>query len=395
MLRGSQKYPDHDGRLKYLEGLANPQYRERFEKACIALYESLEEEDSQLPSKASTREQKPRHIQSTTTASAIPTEDTQQHLAVRTKSGPISSKVPSVPANSTRTEQLYTSSNMPTYSYAPATSLTPAMGPPSLPTTFATDLSIQTPSTNMDTRLSGLGSPKQQRRESVNATSAPRSGLRRGESQRATSGGTPTVATNASMVATIGLSENAKRQLKEGYKLHVGRDDINEVFGLGSVIAVLWHENEGNPLPNKAASSTASNKGWTTDMAELNVKIFSHVRRFVIADKRDGHSIGLPINSYNERGLSYKKLSEREAQAHTIIYASDKQPTAFAREPQFTKDPIEVKFIRSSDTLTEASRLYYAKPQSIDHNIMVKHLGHVIREQRAIVHLTYRKELLQ
>lgn len=179
------------------------------------------------------------------------------------------------------------------------------------------------------------------------------------------------------------LPRKAQEQLHRDYKVHMGRDPINRVFGQGSVIAVFWHENKGTSIAEhyrkvpKATESMNPGKGFFTRGPKGEL-IYSHVRRFVIVKQRRGHSIGVPITSYSNKGLTKKDFSDPERRAHAIVFTLGSGPQQLADEPKFSKDPICVDFRSSGETLSATSRLYYAKPQSIDHNIKVKHLGHVV-----------------
>lgn len=99
--------------------------------------------------------------------------------------------------------------------------------------------------------------------------------------------------------------------------------------------------------PSKRLFMVLTQERSSSDSANAPQDLFSHVRRFVITAERDGHLIGLPINSYNGHGLSRKKLSEREEQAHTVIYASDKQRCS-----------VEALKVRSDEPMRELDDLW-------------------------------------
>ncbi|KAK5945604.1 hypothetical protein PMZ80_002809 [Knufia obscura] len=171
-------------------------------------------------------------------------------------------------------------------------------------------------------------------------------------------------------------------QLHESYKVYYGKKK-DEVFQIGSMLAVFWHENYGSHLPPEmqdvprgASLDRLGQSGFITQ-ADNQEQIFSNYRRFIIVNMRDGFSVGIPITTYSGKGITAKKLSDRERSAHTIVYDSTLKPTLLPNEPEFPKDPIAVK-MKDGKTLKPSSRLYYAKPSSINHNIKVQHLGNVI-----------------
>ncbi len=85
-------------------------------------------------------------------------------------------------------------------------------------------------------------------------------------------------------------------------------------------------------------------------------------------------------------------MLDKEIMAHAIVYAKGKQPVLMEGEPEFAKESICIDITAPDETLSRSSRLYYAKPQSIDHNIKVKHLGQVIPDHLRILLLAYQTE---
>lgn len=189
--------------------------------------------------------------------------------------------------------------------------------------------------------------------------------------------------------------------LNKEYKVHRGDKAIQKVFSFGSLVAVFWHDNVGHSfkVPEKYSQVAQQpvaqklGKGFLS-LGPKGESIYSHVKRFVLLEKRDGHSIGIPVTSYSNQGLTAKKLSEREQRAHAIIYAYGQSPVSLPDEPEFSKDPICVRMVAHGETLSKQSRLYYAKPQSIDHNIKVKHLGYVIEQHQPRLLSAFQNELL-
>lgn len=196
------------------------------------------------------------------------------------------------------------------------------------------------------------------------------------------------------------LSAEVREVLNARYRLYTGPKDINKVFGVGSVIAVFWHENYGRlpstlkELSREEPQAGTFGRGWVTYCAGPYEAIYSHVRRFIIIRKREGFSVGIPITSYGGKGLKKKKLHEKEQHAHTIVYALGRKPASLDGEPRMIKPSICINMYNNDETLSKSSRLYYAKPQSIDHNIKIQHLGHVVKEHIPLLLLDYRTENL-
>lgn len=199
------------------------------------------------------------------------------------------------------------------------------------------------------------------------------------------------------------VDEDIRHDIDDSYKVYRGKHWIDKVFCPGSVIAVFWHESYGNQnlppklaaLPQKLQSAVKVGPGWITECK--GETIFSHVKRWIITQQRPAFSIGIPISSYGGKGLTMKNLPQTELMAHTIVYALGKQPILLKDEIKPEKGPICVQITcdDSSQTLTKSSRLYYAKPQSIDHNIKVKHLGYVVRQHQDRLLEDFRQELFR
>lgn len=184
-------------------------------------------------------------------------------------------------------------------------------------------------------------------------------------------------------VITQNWPRNVRDRLHAEYRLHEGDATIDVVFGVGSVISVMWHENFGNSLSSKLAGVPKTpnpaklNRGCVTE-GPKGEYIYSHIRRFVVVIQRRGHSVSVPITSYGSKGLANKKLSVAERKAHAIVHDAEKKPMSVPGEGAFAKLPIAVNILAPNETLSQSSRIYYAKPYSIDHNIKVKHIGQVV-----------------
>jgi len=191
------------------------------------------------------------------------------------------------------------------------------------------------------------------------------------------------------------LAEDVREQLEMGFQVFTG-SKLKSVFCRGSLVAVFWHENYGSKVPSKMARLPEMppdgrlGPGWVSRIQ--NEVVYSHKRRFIIVNERSGFSVGIPITSYGGKGLTMKNLNREEQRAHTIVYALGRQPELLEGESPFTKRPICIDTRTSGETLSRSSRLYYSKPQSIDHNIKVKHLGQVIAQHIPVLLLDYSRE---
>lgn len=90
------------------------------------------------------------------------------------------------------------------------------------------------------------------------------------------------------------------------------------------------------------------------------------------------------ISTHNGHGTVGKLMLQRE---HSIIYTGEEAPKKFPEEKKLNKDPIRVIPVNSSEALESASRVNYAKPYPIEHNVKVCEVGMVARTDiRKITH---------
>lgn len=186
----------------------------------------------------------------------------------------------------------------------------------------------------------------------------------------------------------------ASTRLPKRFQVPYGQREIDNVFGQGSLFAIYWHENYGrNPVdgnlikPKHAKSNVQS---FTTSLPNGEA-IYSHIRKFVVIQKRKGHCIALPVLAYSGRGLSPRRMDMKEYNAHCIIHESSKPPMLMPEEITFSKYPISAD-MTSGETLSSSSRICYSRPQSIEYNIKVKPIGKVASSSLAQMRRDYQFE---
>lgn len=186
-----------------------------------------------------------------------------------------------------------------------------------------------------------------------------------------------------------GYDQQKMVELDRSYQIRLGKQ-AKSFFVRGRVFGMVWHENAGSGMePNQTEVSEKLDRPFHTfTLSKDNVRIFSHIRRFVVVKARHGYCWAIPINSYGNKGLLDKKFSEDEQRAHTIVHSNQELPRAVKNEPKFTKKPIAVK-MAPGERLTPTSRLHFDKPQSIDWNVRVKDIGMIQGEPHARRLITY------
>lgn len=195
------------------------------------------------------------------------------------------------------------------------------------------------------------------------------------------------------------LPQDVQKRLRSDFKEFIGQKALDEVFSVGCLFAIFWHDSLGNDLANQLADRTAEKKpkpkpGTFFTKVDNGDWVFSHDRRFLVVKKRKGFCLALPITSYSGRGLSRKSVHDPEYMAHCIIHDDRYDPQLMDNEMPFVKDPVPVKMY-GSETLTVSSRLCYAKPTPIEFNTKVKKIGRIVNPRViAQVLVDFRRENL-
>lgn len=195
------------------------------------------------------------------------------------------------------------------------------------------------------------------------------------------------------------LPKQVQDRLHDEYRVHNGKAELDKVFGLGCIFAVFWHENyglqPGQNVSNSLSKVKSSKKGGGHVTTLPNGEIvYSHIRRFLVVRPRKGFCLALPITSYSGKGLSAKKIDDREHNSHCIIYDYKNGEGHFQYVPNeapFVKDAVAVNMVQG-ETLKSSSRLCYARPTPIEYNIKVKAIGRIINAHLPRVRDGYRVE---
>lgn len=82
-----------------------------------------------------------------------------------------------------------------------------------------------------------------------------------------------------------------------------------------------------------------------------------------------------PIKTYGHKGTGKNPNTHSQ---HSMIYTTGRPPERIRGEKEFVKVAIEVEPADIRDPLDPRSRLNFAKPTPVEHNLLVKRLGKVI-----------------
>ncbi|KAL1900221.1 hypothetical protein Sste5346_002531, partial [Sporothrix stenoceras] len=135
------------------------------------------------------------------------------------------------------------------------------------------------------------------------------------------------------------------------------------------VLLIDWAE----PMGSTAGSITGS----SVDGIHFHQKR----RRFVIASTGPGHSFCLPILTYGNRACCKDGVKPNQ---HGIVYSQGHTPTPEPNEPPLGFEPI-MMISDGSEVLRKESRINYAKPHPIEHNVKLRFIGHIHESQTASI----------
>ena len=89
------------------------------------------------------------------------------------------------------------------------------------------------------------------------------------------------------------------------------------------------------------------------------------------------------ISTHGGQGAVGKLINQKE---HGIVYTSENPPRKLAGEKNLYKDPIRIVATDASQYLDPLSRIHYAKPYPVEHNVKVREVGMVSqRDHRKVL----------
>lgn len=167
------------------------------------------------------------------------------------------------------------------------------------------------------------------------------------------------------------------KKLKGNFKRRF-RNEAKSFFRVGRVFMIFEHKELSDPRMDDGS-------GLVTRNERLGIDIISHKTRFVVVRVGPAYCWAVPITTYNNRGLHKPGLRPEEIRSHAIIYTGTQPSTIIVggrKEPHTTKEAIKVEPVDDSEDsqLHRASRVNFAKPTTIEHNVNAVHIGWVHRE---------------
>lgn len=123
-------------------------------------------------------------------------------------------------------------------------------------------------------------------------------------------------------------------------------------FKKGRVFATLW----------------AEPKGFSDD-------VFVELTRFAVIKPSSTFSVCIKISTYNGQATTKPGVASRD---HAAVIAPDGVFTPHPQGEDLDKDPIEIKIENPEMTVDPMSRINFAKPYTVEHNVKIRNIGRVI-----------------
>lgn len=193
----------------------------------------------------------------------------------------------------------------------------------------------------------------------ADSTRAPSAYSSRGNSDFTT---TPRAASpNRNVRATHGSRE----QIDSSYV--VRKDDYKKFFRVGRVFATLWTDAVGDA--GKVDQTFVS-------PVIYGEKVFTKIRRFVVAREGDRSVTCHPVTSYNGAAITKKDIRRNE---HGFIHSKTVGPQPM---PGMLPKSLRVILSKGAPPLSENSLVNYGKVYTVETNVKVKDIGDLDRESR-------------
>lgn len=130
--------------------------------------------------------------------------------------------------------------------------------------------------------------------------------------------------------------------------------------------------------PARESSTASAGSASGRSVSYYGDPIYTKVRRMVVVRENPESCVCLLITSYSNRGVAKPGVKKSD---HAIVYSGRRPPDPLLEEAPTRGEAgllpgsIRVTMDDLSDKLTETSRLNFARPYTVDHNVRVRNLG--------------------
>jgi hypothetical protein len=102
---------------------------------------------------------------------------------------------------------------------------------------------------------------------------------------------------------------------------------------------------------------------------------FTKLTRFVVVKPKSGYSVCLRVSTYTGKGTT---KYDANAKDHAAIIPAGGTFTSHLQGEDMIKSPIEVKIENEAVTIDPMSRINFAKPYTVEHNLLILNVGRVV-----------------
>ncbi|KAK7420023.1 hypothetical protein QQX98_003029 [Neonectria punicea] len=184
--------------------------------------------------------------------------------------------------------------------------------------------------------------------------------------------GPPTPRAGGSRSTHIAATDGDAEQLDPRYRV-----EHSNKFQPGEIFKVLWCEPQGSgfdPTPS------VSDRHEYRD--RFGGKFYVGFRRFIVIANDQGHCTCVPILTYGGKACSKKGIKPEK---HGIVYEKGHKARLVSGEPKLGFAPARVEITQDGEKLSKESRVNYSKLVTVEHNVKVLFIGHVIAPDYDIV----------
>ncbi|TDZ21641.1 hypothetical protein Cob_v005594 [Colletotrichum orbiculare MAFF 240422] len=143
-------------------------------------------------------------------------------------------------------------------------------------------------------------------------------------------------------------------------------------FEQGMIFKVLWPEPSGH---NLKGAPTISDRMTVPDNYGGSVHV--GFRRFIVVANDEGHCQCVPILTYGGKACTKKGTKPDK---HGIIVGLNQSARKVKNEPSLGFDPIRANIFVEGEKLQKESRINYSKLMTVEHNVKVFTIGHIVDE---------------
>lgn len=109
----------------------------------------------------------------------------------------------------------------------------------------------------------------------------------------------------------------------------------------------------------------------------LSGRPFTKITRFVVVKPGSTFSVCLRISTYSDQATTKPNVVAHE---HAAVIPQDGRVVLHEKGEHLSKEPIEIKIENPDVDIKTTSRINFAKPYTVEHNVRITNVGRVVGE---------------